>query len=171
MPKSGGCTLEARICPDGSAVGRSDPNCEFAPCPTDEASDWKIYKNEEYGFEMRYPKWWNVYELNERILFKDAPLEDIPDEWFSVNIKNNEYDFSNYDFSKEKMVDKITGKEEINISDIKGFRYTFYPKSEIYILTKYIILNYKGQGWALSYGYDLSQELENQMLSTFRFLK
>ena len=127
--------------------------------------------NEEYGFEMRYPKWWNVYELNERILFKDAPLEDIPDEWFSVNIKNNEYDFSNYDFSKEKMVDKITGKEEINISDIKGFRYTFYPKSEIYILTKYIILNYKGQGWALSYGYDLSQELENQMLSTFRFLK
>lgn len=28
------CTLEARICPDGSAVGRSGPNCEFAPCPT-----------------------------------------------------------------------------------------------------------------------------------------
>ncbi len=28
-----GCTLEARICPDGTAVGRSGPNCEFAPCP------------------------------------------------------------------------------------------------------------------------------------------
>ena len=28
------CTMEARICPDGSAVGRSGPNCEFAPCPT-----------------------------------------------------------------------------------------------------------------------------------------
>ncbi|MGB4943135.1 MAG: Gmad2 immunoglobulin-like domain-containing protein, partial [Candidatus Moraniibacteriota bacterium] len=23
----------ARLCPDGSAVGRSGPNCEFAPCP------------------------------------------------------------------------------------------------------------------------------------------
>lgn len=29
-----GCTMEAKVCPDGSAVGRSGPNCEFAPCPT-----------------------------------------------------------------------------------------------------------------------------------------
>lgn len=28
-----GCTMEAKICPDGSAVGRSGPKCEFAPCP------------------------------------------------------------------------------------------------------------------------------------------
>lgn len=28
------CTTEAKICPDGSAVGRSGPKCEFAPCPT-----------------------------------------------------------------------------------------------------------------------------------------
>jgi len=27
------CTMEAKICPDGSSVGRSGPNCEFAPCP------------------------------------------------------------------------------------------------------------------------------------------
>jgi hypothetical protein len=28
-----GCTMEAKLCPDGSAVGRVGPNCEFAPCP------------------------------------------------------------------------------------------------------------------------------------------
>lgn len=28
------CTMEAKICPDGSAVGRSGPNCEFAECPS-----------------------------------------------------------------------------------------------------------------------------------------
>jgi putative hemolysin len=28
------CTEEAKICPDGSAVGRVGPNCEFAPCPS-----------------------------------------------------------------------------------------------------------------------------------------
>lgn len=28
------CTLEAKLCPDGSAVGRTGPNCEFAECPT-----------------------------------------------------------------------------------------------------------------------------------------
>ena len=27
------CTGEAKICADGSAVGRTGPKCEFAPCP------------------------------------------------------------------------------------------------------------------------------------------
>ena len=27
------CPADAKICPDGSAVGREGPNCEFAPCP------------------------------------------------------------------------------------------------------------------------------------------
>jgi hypothetical protein len=33
-PAAAACTLEAKLCPDGSAVGRSGPNCEFAPCPS-----------------------------------------------------------------------------------------------------------------------------------------
>lgn len=28
------CTQEAKLCPDGSAVGRIEPDCEFAQCPT-----------------------------------------------------------------------------------------------------------------------------------------
>lgn len=27
------CTMEARQCPDGSYVGRTGPQCAFAPCP------------------------------------------------------------------------------------------------------------------------------------------
>ncbi len=27
------CTAEAKICSDGSSVGRTGPKCEFAPCP------------------------------------------------------------------------------------------------------------------------------------------
>ena len=27
------CTMEAKLCPDGSYVGRTGPNCEFPPCP------------------------------------------------------------------------------------------------------------------------------------------
>lgn len=27
------CTMEAKICPDGSSVGRTGPKCEFAKCP------------------------------------------------------------------------------------------------------------------------------------------
>lgn len=29
------CTMEAKICSDGSAVGRVPPDCDFAPCPGD----------------------------------------------------------------------------------------------------------------------------------------
>ena len=29
------CTLEAKICPDGTSVGRTGPNCEFEACPTE----------------------------------------------------------------------------------------------------------------------------------------
>lgn len=32
-PAQKACTLEAKICPDGSSVGRTGSNCEFAPCP------------------------------------------------------------------------------------------------------------------------------------------
>lgn len=32
-PGTVACTLEARLCPDGSYVGRQGPNCEFAACP------------------------------------------------------------------------------------------------------------------------------------------
>lgn len=33
MPENIACTMDAKMCPDGSAVSRTGPNCEFAPCP------------------------------------------------------------------------------------------------------------------------------------------
>ncbi|OGK19853.1 hypothetical protein A3C23_04070 [Candidatus Roizmanbacteria bacterium RIFCSPHIGHO2_02_FULL_37_13b] len=33
FPVQKACTMEAKICPNGTAVGRSGPNCEFNPCP------------------------------------------------------------------------------------------------------------------------------------------
>lgn len=32
------CTTEAKLCPNGSAVGRAQPNCEFASCPIEEGN-------------------------------------------------------------------------------------------------------------------------------------
>lgn len=46
LPPQQGCTLEAKLCPDGSAVGRSGPNCEFAPCPSLSGSIIPNTKNE-----------------------------------------------------------------------------------------------------------------------------
>jgi len=37
------CTEEAKLCPDGTAVGRTGPNCEFAPCGSETKVEEKQY--------------------------------------------------------------------------------------------------------------------------------
>lgn len=36
------CTMEAKMCPDGSYVGRSGPKCEFTECPKAETPEGKV---------------------------------------------------------------------------------------------------------------------------------
>jgi len=33
------CTADAKLCPDGTAVGRIPPDCEFKPCPVSRVCD------------------------------------------------------------------------------------------------------------------------------------
>lgn len=37
------CTADAKLCPDGSYVGRTGPNCEFTPCPPPSSNSGKCY--------------------------------------------------------------------------------------------------------------------------------
>ncbi len=59
----GACTLDAKLCPDGSAVGRIPPACEFAPCPSASSnltSGWKVYRSTAYHYEVKYPPTWTL---------------------------------------------------------------------------------------------------------------
>lgn len=60
------CTKKAKMCPDGSSVSRTGPNCEFMPCSNEEIADinWKTYHNDIYGFELKYPSLWVVRDGN-----------------------------------------------------------------------------------------------------------
>ena len=53
------CTMEAKVCPDGSSVGRTGPNCEFAECPVTSHSNqsltWKVYESNHYSYKISYP--------------------------------------------------------------------------------------------------------------------
>lgn len=88
------CTLDAKICPDGSSVGRSGPNCEFAECPslglTPEISlgttTGNLYSNPEYGVtftlksEERVIECPNVNEFNDNLALwiVDTPKPEGP---------------------------------------------------------------------------------------------
>ena len=37
-PDGYACTMDAKVCSDGSSVGRTGPNCEFSPCPGEPGS-------------------------------------------------------------------------------------------------------------------------------------
>ena len=41
-PAQTACTMEAKLCPDGTSVGRSGPDCSFAPCKLPNAEDAAI---------------------------------------------------------------------------------------------------------------------------------
>lgn len=47
-----GCTMEAKICPDGSAVGREGPNCEFAQCPGTTTEDESVTLEARMGEQV-----------------------------------------------------------------------------------------------------------------------
>lgn len=78
------CTKEAKICPDGSTVGRTGPNCEFAPCP-DQTVGWKIYTNKDYGFELKYPA--DFFDQNQqpKLLVGDCDYNIFPDKCPNIN--------------------------------------------------------------------------------------
>lgn len=60
-PATKACTEEAKLCPDGSAVGRIGPNCEFTECPqppstsNDETPNWKTYISEKFNYQFQHP--------------------------------------------------------------------------------------------------------------------
>lgn len=78
------CTKEAKICPDGSTVGRVGPKCEFAPCP-DYTKGWKIYKNSDYGFELKFPE--DFFDINQqpKLLIGDCNYNVFPNKCPNIN--------------------------------------------------------------------------------------
>ncbi|KKU70531.1 MAG: Integral membrane protein [Candidatus Wolfebacteria bacterium GW2011_GWB1_47_243] len=75
------CTMEAKVCPDGSSVGRSGPKCEFAACPESRYdTTWKTATDEEKGITFRYPEdlgttYMRAYDWPPQVAITNGPFE------------------------------------------------------------------------------------------------
>lgn len=115
------CTLDAKICPDGSSVGRIPPSCEFAPCPPvtgdeietptetpSETANWNTYTSEENGFSFLYPDSYEVIEDRQSLadwsnavvaIYKDGEPYDVV-----VELWENDEDYFS-EFSTRDLTD------------------------------------------------------------------
>ena len=256
------CTQEAKLCPDGSAVGHTGPNCEFAECakpsiaqidlrePYHEAdtsiletniifgreaedacgpqppascatglqlgcdrktrkwgcypkvsgmeeidtSIWQTYRNEEYGFEVRYPSNWELSESELRdVVNIGNPLHG--NRWYAIDIfilPNPE------NLSADRYAKKITGESHdavvkngigVDLSLIKDYPISIGQVSgyELYNVFQYdqrsefIYITNKNYAYQIAFPIaqenpNLSNPVENnlishQILSTFKFIE
>ena len=84
------CTQDAKVCPDGSSVGRLSPNCDFAPCPADNTADWQVFQSQKYGFEIKYPKDFSLGEP------KVSFLPDQPNQIVEIDFPEDRFPDTNF---------------------------------------------------------------------------
>jgi hypothetical protein len=102
VPKA--CTMEAKLCPDGSSVGRSGSNCEFSPCPsTSKINDWKIYTSPKYFYQVSYPFNWKYENYNDdSVAYFSDPNKVLPPDTYpssldlSINVIESKGTLSDY---------------------------------------------------------------------------
>ena len=102
------CTQEAKLCPDGSAVGRTGPDCSFAACPV-VTTNWKSYTSNAFGLSFQYPSDWqksnDVLSVVNPHVFFGNPLNGTSTYHFSVFVLNNSSNLSAQAYVQKLLVD------------------------------------------------------------------
>ncbi len=116
-PTQVACTQEAKICPDGSSVGRTGPNCEFTACPIPQEStssanttNWKTYNNKTFLF--KYPSNGELVDLKSASVIDIEAGSTPPYFIFRMNIADNINHFSTNQVV-EKMADDLRNNKNI----------------------------------------------------------
>ncbi|MFH1890375.1 MAG: thrombospondin type 3 repeat-containing protein [Candidatus Kuenenbacteria bacterium] len=154
------------------ALGITDS--DLATVGNVETANWQTYVNSKYGFEIKYPVDWYLYEEINNI--RVQPEKDIPgsipgpsSEAFEVVIMENIDNLDLAEFVKQdwQKAGAKYSQEEITISGINGLKVE--QQEEAIDPTPYVYLSVGDQVYKLKRNLgDLDNF--NQILSTFKFI-
>jgi len=142
-PEPVACTQEAKLCPDGSYVGRTGPNCDFQECPGVEKEELRVgngfdsaglktYKNELFSYEIKYPDGFIIVDKPTNPDAKILYSAKEPNGFFSLFIselrfrKGHEIDrfvYNYYPFDDASFADGINIKDQQLINNITVYPY------------------------------------------------
>jgi len=173
LNKSKACTQEAKFCPDGTTVGRTGPNCEFAECPIaeDQFKDWKTDRNEEYEFEVKYPGDWRIAQCGIDC-WGFGPQSTPEDIAVGINVLNSKLDIAKKSLPVlSNSHNKIIKEEMATIKGIQWTKLTIKQDTSEEIFIEYLIEK-NGKTYNLGVGTDELNIVStfNQILSTFKFI-
>ncbi len=177
-----GCT---NLCGDGicqeivcMAIGcpcAETPQSCLQDCQKNETGteNWKTYRNEEYGFEVKYPNDWSISDHSSGLLVLKNTQEkmDGAQSFFVINIKKN------YEINSET---SDTVMEKISIGGRLSYKY-FYQEGAG--TSEVILIQLGKDALELSLDYFASngsnfndekiaiQKIINPILSTFKFIE
>jgi len=202
------CTQEVMECPDGSWVSRVGQNCEFAACSSEslcegeecpkqglgqvDISGWKTYRNEKYGFEVKYPANYSEhFKVQDGLLSQyalDETMSLVTQRKFGSDLITSPVNITIYRNPRDMTAMEWISSNLGNITKMTEDSIVLYgynrPEKELLIRATFLAKNINPDfivevSFELQYFGNLSiypsdeQYIQtyNQILSTFKFLK